>query len=139
MFGFSWSEILIIGVVALVLIGPNDLPRAMKTAARWMAAGRKLAREFQGHVDELVREAELDELREQARKLTKTSISSHLESVIDPKRELAQALAMPEALEHPPGAGALNPPVAPPDPPPPPAAENPAGAAETAIASHPAP
>jgi len=93
MFGFSWSEILIIGVVALVLIGPNDLPRAMKTAAKWMSAGRKLAREFQGHVDDLVREAELDELREQARKLAMQPLSSHLESMVDPNREIAQAIA----------------------------------------------
>jgi sec-independent protein translocase protein TatB len=98
MFGLSWSEILIIGVVALVLIGPNDLPRAMKTAARWMAAGRKLAREFQGHVDDLVREAELDELREQARKLAAQPLSSHIQNVIDPNRELAEALAPPVEL-----------------------------------------
>jgi len=100
MFGFSWSEILIIGVVALVFIGPNDLPRAMKTAARWMSAGRKLAREFQGHVDELVREAELDELREQARKLAMTPLSSHIESIVDPDREIAKGLAPPDNLHE---------------------------------------
>jgi sec-independent protein translocase protein TatB len=92
MFGFSWSEILIIGVVALVLIGPNDLPRAMRTAARWMSAGRKLAREFQSHVDDLVREAELDELREKARKLAMQPLSSHLEAMVDPNREISQTL-----------------------------------------------
>src|ERR1700761_3942731 len=96
MFGFSWSEILIIGVVALVFIGPKDIPRAMKTAARWMSAGRKLAREFQGHVDELVREAELDELRDQARKLASKPLSAHLESMVDPDRELAAAIAPPD-------------------------------------------
>jgi sec-independent protein translocase protein TatB len=100
MFGFSWSEILIIGVVALVFIGPNDLPRAMKTAARWMSAGRKLAREFQGHVDDLIREAELDELRDQARKLATEPVSKHIESIVDPDREISQALQMPDEL-HP--------------------------------------
>jgi sec-independent protein translocase protein TatB len=100
MFGFSWSEILIIGVVALVVIGPNDLPRAMKTAARWMSAGRKLAREFQGHVDDLVREAELDELREQARKLAMTPLSQHIESFVDPDKEIAKGLAAPDNLHE---------------------------------------
>ena len=100
MFGFSWSEILIIGVVALVFIGPNDLPRAMKTAARWMSAGRKLAREFQGHVDELVREADLDDLREQARKLAMTPLSSHIESFVDPDKEIAKGLAAPDNLHE---------------------------------------
>ena len=100
MFGFSWSEILIIGVVALVVIGPNDLPRAMKTAARWMSAGRKLAREFQGHVDDLVREAELDELREQARKLAMTPLSQHIETFVDPDQEVAKGLAAPDNLHE---------------------------------------
>jgi sec-independent protein translocase protein TatB len=100
MFGFSWSEILIIGVVALVFIGPNDLPKAMKTAARWMSAGRKLAREFQGHVDDLVREAELDELREQARKLAMTPLSSHIEALVDPDKEIAKAMAPPDNLHE---------------------------------------
>src|SRR5271168_1529455 len=98
MFGFSWSEILIIGVVALVLIGPDDLPRAMRTAAKWMSAGRKLAREFQGHVDDLVREAELDELREQARKLAMQPLSTHFESLVDPNREIAKAIAQSEGF-----------------------------------------
>jgi sec-independent protein translocase protein TatB len=100
MFGLSWSEILIIGIVALVCVGPNDLPRAMKTAARWMSAGRKLAREFQGHVDDLVREAELDELREQARKLAMQPMA-HIQNMVDPKRELADALAIPQAFPQP--------------------------------------
>jgi sec-independent protein translocase protein TatB len=100
MFGFSWSEILIIGVVALVFIGPNDLPRAMKTAARWMSAGRKLAREFQGHVDDLVREAELDELRDQARKLAMTPLTEHLETFVDPDKEIAKGLAPPDNLHE---------------------------------------
>jgi sec-independent protein translocase protein TatB len=99
MFGFSWSEILIIGVVALVFIGPNDLPKAMKTAARWMSAARKLAREFQGHVDDLVREAELDELRDQARKLAAQPLA-HLESLVDPDREIAKGIAAPDNLHE---------------------------------------
>jgi sec-independent protein translocase protein TatB len=99
MFGLSWSEILIIGVVALVFIGPNDLPKAMKTAARWMSAGRKLAREFQGHVDDLVREAELDELRDQARKLAMQPMA-HLESLVDPDKEIAKGLAAPDNLHE---------------------------------------
>jgi len=100
MFGLSWSHILIIGIAALVFIGPNDLPRAMKTAARWMSAGRKLAREFQGHVDDLVREAELDELREQARKLAMTPLSHHIETFVDPDKEIAKGLAAPDGLHE---------------------------------------
>jgi sec-independent protein translocase protein TatB len=101
MLGLSWSEIIIIAVVALVVVGPKDLPRAMRTAARWVRAGQKLAREFQGHVDELVREAELEELREKVRKAATEPLSSHIESMVDPGHELAGALAPPEALTTP--------------------------------------
>jgi sec-independent protein translocase protein TatB len=101
MFGFSWSEIIIIAVVALVVVGPKDLPRAMRTAARWMRAGQKLAREFQSHVDELVREAELEELREKVQKAATTPLASHVEAIVDPDRELTSALAMPDTLAAP--------------------------------------
>ena len=104
MFGFSWSEIIIIAVVALVVVGPKDLPRAMRTAARWMRAGQKLAREFQSHVDELVREAELEELREKVQKAATTPLSSHVEAIIDPDRELKSALDMPDTFATPPTA-----------------------------------
>jgi sec-independent protein translocase protein TatB len=140
MFGFSWSEILIIGVVALVFIGPNDLPRAMKTAARWMSAGRKLAREFQGHVDDLVREAELDELREQARKLAMTPMSSHLENFIDPDKEIAKAVAPPDNLhELISGMPAVTPAVEPPELPPLVIANEPSNAAAPILAPAPTP
>jgi sec-independent protein translocase protein TatB len=98
MFGFSWDHILLIGLAALIFIGPSDIPRAMKTAAKWMSAGRKLAREFQSHVDDLVREAELDELRDQARKLATQPLSSHFESLVDPNREIAKAIAQSEGF-----------------------------------------
>ncbi|HLG88944.1 MAG TPA: Sec-independent protein translocase protein TatB [Alphaproteobacteria bacterium] len=104
MFGFSWSEIIIIAVVALVVVGPKDLPRAMRTAARWMRAGQKLAREFQSHVDELVREAELEELREKVQKAATTPLASHVEAIVDPDRELTSALTMPDTLAAPPAA-----------------------------------
>jgi sec-independent protein translocase protein TatB len=84
----------------------------MKTAARWMSAGRKLAREFQGHIDELVREAELEEFREQARKIAMRPVTSHIESILDPNRELADALSPPGARHPFPSAPSIAPPAA---------------------------
>src|SRR4029450_13815034 len=60
MLDIGWSEMLIIGVVALVVIGPKELPGALKTFAYWMKQARKLAREFQSGVDDMIRQAELD-------------------------------------------------------------------------------
>ncbi|HTH96136.1 MAG TPA: Sec-independent protein translocase protein TatB [Stellaceae bacterium] len=68
MFNFSWSEILLIGAVALVVIGPKDLPRALRTAGIFIRRMRGFAREFQGSIDQMVREAELEEAEKQFRK-----------------------------------------------------------------------
>lgn len=65
--GIGWSELLMIAVIAIVVVGPKDLPRLMSQAGRWMRAARKLASEFQGHVEQLAREAEIAELRDKAK------------------------------------------------------------------------
>ncbi|HTQ14114.1 MAG TPA: Sec-independent protein translocase protein TatB [Rhizomicrobium sp.] len=63
MFDLSWSHILIVLVVALVVVGPKDLPRLMRTAGAWMAKARNMANEFRRSFDEMARQSELDELR----------------------------------------------------------------------------
>ena len=65
MFDLAWSEIALIGVVALVVIGPKDLPEAIRGVARGIQKLRRMAAEFQSQADELVREAKLDEVRNQ--------------------------------------------------------------------------
>ena len=63
MFDFAWSEIVLIGVVALVAIGPKDLPIAMKAVSGAMKKARRMAAEFQTHVDDMMRDADLGEVR----------------------------------------------------------------------------
>src|SRR3712207_859102 len=65
MIDLAWSEIALIAVVALVVIGPKDLPEAIRGVARGVQKLRRMAAEFQTHADELVREAKLDEVRSQ--------------------------------------------------------------------------
>ena len=65
MFDLSWTEILVIGGVAIIFIGPKELPNALRTLGQWAGKARGLAREFQGSVDDMVRESELDEVRQQ--------------------------------------------------------------------------
>lgn len=63
MIDLSWSHILIVVVVALVVIGPKDLPRFMRMAGRWVGKARAMADQFRKSFDEMSRQAELDELR----------------------------------------------------------------------------
>jgi sec-independent protein translocase protein TatB len=66
MFDISWQELFLIAIVALLVIPPKDLPRAMAVAGRWMRRAKSMARDFHTAVDELAREAELHELRQKA-------------------------------------------------------------------------
>ncbi len=63
MFDVSWGEMLIVGAVALVVIGPKDLPRALRTVGQMVGKVRRMAGEFQGQFNEAMREAEVAELR----------------------------------------------------------------------------
>lgn len=65
MFGLDWFEVMIIGVVALVVIGPKELPEALHILGRWVSKARGYAREFQNQFDELMREAEVKRMREE--------------------------------------------------------------------------
>ena len=63
MFDLSWSHILLLVVVALVVVGPKDLPKLMRTVGRWLGKARSMADQFRKSFDEMTREAELHELR----------------------------------------------------------------------------
>lgn len=59
----GWQELLVIAVVAIIVVGPRELPQLMRTVGRWLARARRYAREFQYDMEQLGREAELDDLR----------------------------------------------------------------------------
>ncbi|MBF9232381.1 Sec-independent protein translocase protein TatB [Microvirga alba] len=65
MFDMSWGEVLVIGGVALIVIGPKDLPRALRTVGQVTGKIRRMAAEFQGQFQEAMREAELDDVKQQ--------------------------------------------------------------------------
>ena len=62
MFGVDTSELLLIAIVALIFIGPKDLPRAMRAVGHWIGKIRGMARHFSSGVEAIVREAELEEM-----------------------------------------------------------------------------
>ena len=70
MFEIGWSELLLIGVVALIAIGPKELPGALRTLGQWMGKLRRMASEFQGQFQEAMREAEMADLKKQVDEMT---------------------------------------------------------------------
>ncbi len=62
MFDIAPTELLIVAVVALVVIGPKDLPNVMRTVGEWVARARGMARHFRSGIDTMIREAELEEM-----------------------------------------------------------------------------
>ena len=91
MFDIGWTELLVIGIVALIVIGPRELPKTLRTIGQMMTKVRRMASEFQGQFNDAIREAELDELRKEAEKLTDIknplgdleSVKSEIESAVD--------------------------------------------------------
>jgi sec-independent protein translocase protein TatB len=63
MFDIGWSELVVIGVVALIAIGPKELPGVLRMVGQWMGKARRMAAEFQGQFQEAMREAEVADLK----------------------------------------------------------------------------
>jgi sec-independent protein translocase protein TatB len=87
MFGIDSPELMVIAVVALVVIGPKELPGLLRSWGKWMAQMRGMASEFRGHVDEMVRQADLDDVKKQL-----TSTPGLDLQALDPTREIKSAL-----------------------------------------------
>jgi len=70
MFDIGWSELVLVGLVALIVIGPKELPTVLRTAGQWIGKVKRMAAEFQGQFQEALREAEVADLKDQANDLT---------------------------------------------------------------------
>src|SRR4051812_49655262 len=80
MFDIAWSELFVILIVALVVVGPKDLPRLMRTAGQWAGRARAMADQFRRSFDDMARQSELDELRSEVQKLQQNSPLAEIES-----------------------------------------------------------
>jgi len=88
MFDIGWQEIFIIGLLAMIVVGPRDLPRAIKTISMWIKKARGLAREFQSGIDEVTREIELDDLKKSVMDGGDFDLAKEIENSIDPTGEM---------------------------------------------------
>ena len=128
MFDISWGELLLIGVVALVVIGPKELPTVLRTLGQWMAKLRRMATEFQNQFHEAMREAEVADLKKQVEDMTSQAQSyANFDPIGDVRRELESTqhqieqsmAATPSASSagspNPPSTASATPVSAPPD------------------------
>lgn len=99
MFDFGWSEIAIVAVLAILVLGPKELPNAMRTAGRWMRKARKLAGEFQRHLDDVVKEAELDDLKKEVTRIARTDIGREIDKTIDPDGSVQRSLHIDDRID----------------------------------------
>lgn len=116
MFDIGWSELVLIGVVALVAIGPKELPGVLRMVGQWLGKARKMASEFQGQFQEAMREAEMadlkksfDEVKEAASGFTGGGLMTSLQ------KDVSDALRV-DALDKPAettATAAVEPPVTP--------------------------
>jgi sec-independent protein translocase protein TatB len=91
MFDLSWGEMGLIAMVALIVIGPKELPQVLRTVRTWLGAARGMAREFQGHVDDMMKDSGIDEVRKSIRDNTALHLDD-LADQIDPDRKVRDAV-----------------------------------------------
>ncbi len=99
MFDLGWSELMLVGTIAVLILGPKELPRAMRTMAKWVRKARLLASDFQRHIDDVVRESELDDLRKEANKLARQDIGRKIDETVDPDGSVARSLHFDDRVD----------------------------------------
>jgi sec-independent protein translocase protein TatB len=92
MFDIGWSEMAVILLVALVVIGPKDLPKVARQIGKWSAKARSMARDFQRSIDDMAREAELDDIKNEIQKASRGDIRRTIEKAIDPDGALSRSM-----------------------------------------------
>lgn len=88
MLDIGWQELFIVAVLALLVVGPKDLPRALRAVTGVVRKARGLAREFQSGLDEMMREAELDEVKKEVEKASRVDLEGEVKKTVDPAGSL---------------------------------------------------
>jgi|SRR6516162_5080812 sec-independent protein translocase protein TatB len=119
MFDIAWSELFVIIIVALVVVGPKDLPKLMRTVGQWAGRARAMADQFRRSFDDMARQAELDELRSEVNRLKTEAVrpmtDADYEALGIPVSSIPAAAAIeevgaaPPVFDQPPAA--INPPA----------------------------
>ena len=91
MFDLGASELLLIVIIAVIVIGPKDLPLALRTAGRWMSKARRMSSHFRSGIDAMIREAELEEMEKQWKARNEAIMQGQAGAAPDPQDMQAPA------------------------------------------------
>ena len=92
MFDIGWTEMFMVIVVAVIVIGPKDLPRTLRTVGQWVGKVRSMGRDFQRGLDDMIRETELDEVKKQIETTAKIDLKKEIEETVDPTGSIKEAM-----------------------------------------------
>jgi sec-independent protein translocase protein TatB len=100
MFDLGWGKLILIGIVALVVIGPKELPGALRTLGQWMTKIRRMASEFQNQFHEAMREAELADLKKDVDEMAATAQSyANINPMDDLRKDIESAITPPSEFD----------------------------------------
>lgn len=92
MFDLGWQEFLLVAIITIIVVGPKDLPRVIRSVSQWVRKARSMAREFQSSLEEVAREAELDDVRREVQSISKDGLSKSLERKFDPDGSIREGM-----------------------------------------------
>ena len=96
MFDIGWQELFIVSILAVVVVGPKELPRVLRTVMGIVRKARMMARDFQDGLDDVVREADLEDMKKQVSGLADGDLGKSVEDALDPNGDIAKELDMTE-------------------------------------------
>ncbi|MEX2616120.1 MAG: Sec-independent protein translocase protein TatB [Alphaproteobacteria bacterium] len=92
MLDVGWQELFIIAVVTILVVGPKEIPRVLRTVSLWTRKIKSMAREFQSSIDDLARETELDDIKKELQRAKDFDLERDIEDAIDPTGEMSNSI-----------------------------------------------
>ncbi|MBL4721394.1 MAG: twin-arginine translocase subunit TatB [Alphaproteobacteria bacterium] len=92
MLDVGWQELFIIAVITIIVVGPKEIPKVLRTVTSWMRRIKEMAREFQNGIDDIARESELAEIRRDLEASANVGLDGTLENIMDPTGEISSDL-----------------------------------------------
>ncbi len=92
MLDVGWQELFVIAVITIIVVGPKEIPRVLRTVTLWVRKVKDMAREFQSSIDDIAREAELDDIKKQLAEAQDFDLEREMEESIDPTGEMTNTI-----------------------------------------------